>query len=159
MISDWLAITQEWVSPAQLCSGCVCANDILDPLKLPVPELPSGEPGSLSYSQLDEQQFSRGEHSKLKPLPQGRYICWLFNPNLKSEVHIILLFPRQLCSSAASKIQYDGHLSHSPVPQACLPMFYWRWCLSTAGFAACFPSLTLFCTALTTALEMARRNE
>lgn len=71
-------------SPAR----CVCASDILYPLKLPGPELPSGEPGSLSYSQLDEQQFSRGEHSKLKPLVPGRYICWLFNPNLKSEVHI-----------------------------------------------------------------------
>lgn len=53
----------------------VCVPMTFYPLKLPVPELPSGEPGSLSYSQLDEQQFSRGEHSKLKPLVPGRYIC------------------------------------------------------------------------------------
>lgn len=43
---------------------------------------------SVRYSQLDEQQFSRGEHSKLKPLVPGSYICWLFNPKLKSEVHL-----------------------------------------------------------------------
>lgn len=76
-------------SPQHAFAQCVCASDILYPLKLPVPELPSGESGSLSFSQLDEQQFSRGEHSKLKPLVPGRYICWLFNPNLKSEVHIL----------------------------------------------------------------------
>lgn len=43
---------------------------------------------SVRYSQLDEQQFSRGEHSKLKPLVPGSQICWLFNPKLKSEVHL-----------------------------------------------------------------------
>lgn len=43
---------------------------------------------SVRYSQLDEQQFSRVEHSKLKPLVPASYICWLFNPKLKSEVYL-----------------------------------------------------------------------
>lgn len=75
------------------CACCVYADDVLVSTETACSWGALGGVWlSVRYSQFDEQQFSRGEHSKLKPLVPGRYICWLFKPKLKSEVHLFYFY-------------------------------------------------------------------
>lgn len=137
---------------------CVYADDILESTETSCSwGVLGGVWLSVRYSQLDVQQFSRSEHSKLKPLIAGSYICWLFNPNLKSE-YSYFIFQGSCAPVLPLKCTMIGIFHTVLFLRLAWLFFVRRWYLSTVGFPACVSRLKLLCSALTTALEIARGN-